>query len=491
MQTQAIEQTWNWSDFSWGEGDGFYAWPAGSYRMGENLDTRRVENGARACNKLETVWTYTGTINSVYDYAVNSFSTNTTTTINFYYNGSLASTSTRGSTAAATIKSFGRMRRQSDGITYPYAITNTASGSWLIYRLSADFTTVDYTAGSFAWRTTAPVLWKMPVVNIPNGILFGYWNILFEFTWLEGAATAKLTLPETVDIVAITQYQDSYKLYCNDYKWANADSFVAFWDWVSTSLQQVSDYKNSPVIAVANDWPYDYAVFWTTFVSDLYRMEWLIRRDIRNNIESSSGNSRILLEEMAVSDWIVYIKWRNKIDSSVCVYTYWRYYPGTASSLVPDLKTWIDKFGFTDSYMYIYTAGNVYRKSKEFSWNAAASFKIYSYPLRWNFGFYTKKSLEQVNISYRLASADDEIKIYVRKAGWPYATNSSGWTLLTTITGADDFATMGKRVDKTVISSKWIWDFNQLEWRVDATNAGTNSAILHQIFAVYIDNIKA
>jgi hypothetical protein len=141
----------------------------------------------------------------------------------------------------------------------------------------------------------------------------------------------------------------------------------------------------------------------------------------------------------------------------------------------------------TGQVFYFWDNGKIYSRSKLFRNEAGASFKIYTLPLRGNAGFYTKKSLQRIDISYRLSNASDSLKLYVRTAGGPYVANNSGWTLIKTITGSTDYAKMGCRIDFPEITSLGIGDFNQLEYYIEGTNASTDSCILHQIKTTYLD----
>ena len=55
--------------YNWGEWDGFYDWPAQSFRAGSNLETKQIENGACACSALVTTGlTYVWDITAVNPY---------------------------------------------------------------------------------------------------------------------------------------------------------------------------------------------------------------------------------------------------------------------------------------------------------------------------------------------------------------------------------------------------------------------------------------
>lgn len=77
------------------------------------------------------------------------------------------------------------------------------------------------------------------------------------------AVTVHLTFPNNFDVVAITRYQNQYKVYCNAYRYLNgpSDSHVYIWDGISTETDQEVVFENSKVINVVNDGSEDYVVF--------------------------------------------------------------------------------------------------------------------------------------------------------------------------------------------------------------------------------------
>lgn len=493
----AIEQVWNISDFSGWEADGFYNWPAGSYRMWTWLDTRRVENGARACNKMPSQSTYTWVVQAVSEFWDKVYSTYTGTT-GKVWQGTSSLTLWSWTAAYDKILAFGKMKRTSTGTEYQYWFTATSSWVGNVHRFDNPVNSwVEYTVGTFTmWntRTTWPGIVKMPIISWNGEIMWAYGNTVWK---IDGAHTVTqlLVLPKEWDIIAITEYQDTYKLYINQYKegvsaWS-ADCIIAYWAWLASAwITQDVMYKNSPVQTVVNDWPVDYAVFGTGYSSDLYVMQWLIRSPLRNNIEYSENNSRILLTESCILDGIIYILGTDKLNNT-CIYSYGRHYPWTPNSLVPEnilssstMKFWVSEVG-----IFVYEGLNIYRKLKEFKAQAATTFTLYTYALRWSAWFYSKKSFKRIDISYRLFNASDTLKLYARINGWPYTANNSGWTLVKTITWATDIAKMGVRIDARELAALNLGDFNQLEYYVEWTNASTDSCILHQIRTTYFDNI--
>ena len=493
-----IEQVWNISDFSGGEADGFYNWPTGSYRAGTWLDTRRVENWARATNILVSQSTYTWVVQAVSEFWDKVFSTYTGTT-GKVWQGTSSLTLSSWSSTYDKILAFGKMRRSSDGIEYQYWFTATSSGIWNVHRFDEPVNSgVQYAIWTFTMgntRTWAPLNNKMPIISGNWEIMWAYGNTVWKIDWAH-TVTQLLVLPKEWDIVAITEYQDTYKLYINQYKaWLvtwSADCIIAYWGGLaSVWITQKVIYKNSPVQTIVNDWPVDYAVFGSSFVSDLYIVQWLIRTPVRNNIEFSENNSRILGTESCISDGIIYILGTDKLNNT-CIYSYGKYYPWTPNSLVPEnvLSSWTMKFWVSEVGIFVYEWLNIYRKLKEFKAQASSSFKLYTYALRWGAWFYSKKTLKRIDISYRLSNANDSLKLYARTNGWPYTSNSTGWSLVKNITWTTYFAQMGVRIEHSEIQSLNIGNFHQLEYYVEGTNASTDSCILHQIKTTYIDNIN-
>ena len=489
-ENKTIPQEYNWNSFSGWEGDGFYYGPKGSYRLGANLETRKVENGVMVTNKQTVDHTYLGTIKGVSDYYDRTYSTVDGSTWKIYSAGAFKFNMAIGTIAHDTILWWGRMKRSAGTVLQPYGVS-AFNTDCKVHRFDANLGGVTYSVASFTPTTELTWAiysrWSIPTLSTPTGIYWGFWNIVYFLTTAE-AVSAVLTLQTTADIIGITVYQNQYRIYWNDGNIGNVSS----WDGVSTTTQQTVSYYNSPVMSVVSDWPYDWAVFGESGItSDLYRVAGLERQAVRNNIEFSDGNSRYFTSQIGIKDGIVYIWGQNKNLAS-CIYSYGSYYPWVARSLVPEnLTVWdvsVSRFSFWEQTIYSYYSNNVYKRSILFKWEINTTVgTITSFPVTGNIGIDTEKELTKIYVGYKLYNASDTIKIYARTNADPFDTNSSpAFVLLKTITGSTS-----KRQEKITdlpIRTAGIGKWNQIEFRVDITNASTNSAIFFGLRAFYTDN---
>lgn len=488
-ENKTIPQEYNWNSFSGWEGDGFYYWPKGSYRLGANLETRKVENGVIVSNKQTVDHNYLGTIKGVSDYFDRLYSTVDGSTWKIYYAGAFKFNMAIWTIAHDTILGWGRMKRSAGTVVQWYGIS-AFNTDCKVHRFDTWFTGVTYSVGSFT-PTTESITninsrWSIPTLSLPTGIMWAFWNIIYQMDTSE-AITVKLTLPTTADIIAITVYQNQYKIYWNDGNISN----ISAWDGSTNATQQTTSYYNSPVSGVISDWPYDWGIFGDWLTSDLYRIAGLERQSVRNNVEFSDGNSRTFTGKIGIKEGIVYLGGNNKNNAAIS-YSYGSYYPGVSKSLVPEnLTVWdspILRYSFWEQTIYTYIAGSVYVKNILFKWEIDTTVgSVTSFPLIWNIGIDTEKELDKIYVGYKLYNASDTIKIYARTNADPFDSNSSpAFVLLKTITGS--ITARQEKIASKQLLDAGIGKWNQIEFRVDIQNASTNSAIFFWLRAFYTDN---
>jgi hypothetical protein len=490
QELKTIPQEYNWNSFSGWEWDGFYYWPKGSYRLGANLETRKLENGVMVANKQTVDHTYLGTIKGVSDYYDRLYSTMNWTTWKIYYAGAFKFNMAVGVVAHDTILGWGHMKRTAGTVVQWYGIS-AFNTTCKVHRFDVWFTGVTYSVASFTPTTefagTIYSRGSIPTLSLPEGIKWAFGNIIYSMDVSE-VVTASLTLQTSADIIGITVYQNQYRIYWNDGNIGNVSS----WDGSTNAVQQTVSYFNSPIVSVVSDWPYDWAVFGSSSItSDIYRMAGLERQSVRNNIEFSDWNSRYFSSAIGIKEWIVYIAGQNKNLAS-CMYSYGSYYPGVNRSLVPEnLTVWdatISRFSFWEQYIYTYYGNNVYKRSVLFKWEIDTTVgSITSFPCIGNIGIDTEKELTKIYVAYKLYNASDTIKIYARTNADPFDTNSSpAFVLLKTITGS--ITARQEKITDLQIRTAGIGKWNQIEFRIDITNASTNSAIFYGLRAFYTDN---
>lgn len=500
IENKVTTSVWDWKDFYGGEGDGFFYGPKGSYRMSKNVDTRMLENGVRNSNSfVYTSETYLWNVLAVNPYEFNCFSTLETNTWRIYKNGSLAMTMATGTVAHDQVIGFGQQVRAADSIVYSYGFTKVnSSGVGQIHRFATNFFTIAASVSfTLSWgRTDNATVFKVSAVPTPSGLIFGYANTVYKMSTAE-AVTTHLTFPNNFDVVAITRYQNQYKVYCNAYRYSNGpvDSHVYIWDWISTETDQEVVFENSKVINVVNDGGDDYVVFgWISDTSDLYVVQGIRRAELRINVEGNlSTNTRLFWKYWTVREWIVYMNGTNKLWED-CMYSYGKYYNGTPKSLIAENSISINAIQAYPTSIYVYDddgasagVGKIYSRPIEFNSVPNASGKIYSYPLTWGYGIHTKKVIEELLISYSLYQNNDSIKIYARKNANPYTDNTTWWTLVKTIT---DATKMGAKVNRSELVALNLGEFNILEYYVEITASGNRSPVLYQIKTVFTDSIK-
>lgn len=492
-----IEQNWNIT-FNWWEWDWFYNWPSWSYRAGSNLETKQLENWAMICNWLiSTDNTYIWEIIAINWYEDKTFCTDDKVWHfwKIYYNWAFTFNLWTGS--QDRVYWFWKMTRLADNINYSYWFSWVSSWVWKIYRFANDFL-----SKSNIWTRT---LWKgrltiwNKIITLWNNwrIIFATANTIFEITRQE-TITTLLELPKEADIIEITNYQDTYKIYFNLTRFPNwtTDSFIASWDWFDNVYSNYVQYEASPIRMVVNDWPYDYVSFWDNFTTDLYYVWWINRwKPIRTNIEESINNTRIFWTEWVIREWVLYMNWENKLWEK-CLYSFWNYYPWSKSQLVPENK-WkeINKLNVSERVIYCYINNDVsanvwkiYSRSLFFATQPESTATIYTYALTWNYWISTEKTINRVYVSYLLFHQSDHIKIYCRNNWWPYTENSSWWVLIKDITWTSYLSKRWCTINRNEIPT--IWDFYQLEYKIELISWRTKSPILWNIKTDYTDNIK-
>lgn len=498
---EPIKQLWTWN-CNWWEWDWFYNWPAWSYRAGNNLETKQVENWVCICNALvATAYTFIWDMTAVNPYEEMCFATRDDVADQakiYYWWVFKFNTWTR---ASDIIYWFWKMTRVSDTTSYSYWISWTSSWVWKVFRFATDFTSATsvWTWTLWNWRTASPSNNRMPVLSVAWRIIFAWGNTIFEITDTE-VITKLVTLPKEVDIVAISKYQYTYKVFYNWKRFANwtTDSYVAYWDWFDIAFSSTVKYEASPIRTVVNDWAYDYTTFWDKYTSDLYYVAWLNRWEpVRTNIEESTNNTRLFWLEWVIREWILYMTWTNKLWVD-CLYSYGNYYTWTNNQLVPE-NSWktITKINVTERVLYCYINDDVsanlwkiYTKNFFFATQPETTATIYSYPLTWNYWISTDKTIESIHIPYLLYHSSDHIKIYAKKTWSPYVANTSWWVQIADITWATDLAKRWKIIYRSSLVALDLWNFNQLEYKAELIAWSTKSPILWPIKTPYLDNLK-
>jgi hypothetical protein len=495
----STQEIWNLTWLSWWEWDGFFYWPEWSVRIADNIDLQKVEAGIRIANeKIDWSNPYNWDLISVNPYEPFCFNTMNWSTSEIYYNKlKVLEMSSWLSTAHRKLASWGKMTILSDNVTYSYWITFTNSWVWKVHRFDPNFTWVSYSIGwdwtLWAWRVNNATYDKMPVLSLPWKIIWAWGNSIFQITNSE-TITRLLVLPKDADIMWITYYQDEYKIYYNwANKWWQTDSYIAYWDWLSEFVNAFVEYENSPVRMVANDWPYDYVVFWDTFSTDLYYVGWLNRWSpiVVNTEVDYNNNQRIFWFDWLVREWVLYFTGENKLWNSV-IYVMWKYYPWSSTKLssIMGIESLNDiKINANTQWLEIYDNNKIYTQSYFTSTKSWPTGTIFTYPLTWNFWIDTVKSIKEINIAYQLTNNADSIQLYVRNDRDYTAYNNTGWILVKTITWSLYRNKRWCRVARAELSALWLWNFYMLEYKIVLNRWFYSSPILYWVRTLYDDNL--
>lgn len=499
MTAQPIKQVWNWNDFSWWEWDWFYYWPKWWVRVTSKVALREVENWARIVNLKTDTWiTYLWDVRSINPFRSRCFSTRDVNTWKIYDNWVFKFNMATWTTAYDTIVWWWQLNRASDKTTYSYWISATSYWTWQIQRFDTNFWWVSYwiwwNRTLADWATNNPSYERAPVLSLPTRIIWGWSNTIFQIDRNEVIKTL-ISFPIWAEIRAITYYQDTFKIYYNLKRYTNwpTDWIIAYWDWISNTIEQFVKYENSNIQCVVNDWAYDYVVFWDWITSDLYYVWWLNRwNPVRVNTEQNfNNNNRIFWTEWFIREWILYITWQDKFWNE-CIYSYWSYYPWTPRSLISenDISSYSGSLinASSNQFFDIYDEWKIYYQRYWVNEASSNQWILISYPIIWWLWIHTLKTIEKIDISYNLYSSSNYINVYVKKNWWPYSTNTTWWTLIKTIT---DNTKRWVKIYRNELISLWLWDFNELEFKIELNQPyNSYSPIFHQLRLEYLDNIK-
>lgn len=135
---------------------------------------------------------------------------------------------------------------------------------------------VSYNVASYSQSTiTRPYSYNSDVIVCQDksgseAFVFAVNNVIYKMEGNEVVTTA-ITLPENREIVGITAFQDTYRVYYNvHYSNSKRDAKVAYWDGIEESFTQSVTYPDCWIEGVNGDGTYDYAVFGNGNSRDLY-----------------------------------------------------------------------------------------------------------------------------------------------------------------------------------------------------------------------------
>lgn len=94
----------------------------------------------------------------------------------------------------------------------------------------------------------------MSVLNVAARSIFSYANTVFQIDQNE-VVKELISFPRWFNIIGITQYQDSFKIYANNMRQSTsfAQANVYVWDGTSSTVSQSAQFDNSPIMSVSNN----------------------------------------------------------------------------------------------------------------------------------------------------------------------------------------------------------------------------------------------
>lgn len=470
---------WRWNNHTWWEADNARQWPPASFQFAKWVDVRRQPWEVTLWNSLvDTWWTVTDSILFIDNldqywwsgivYCCNDWKV--------YLDWVLKQTINTWTSAHNRIIWMAYMNVS--WTDYLYFISKTSSWGWEIHRATLNLATwniwhISYTANSWAWNITD----KAPTISEAARFIFGVWWRVFEVDNAE-TLTTKLTLPNIEDVLWITVFQNQYKVYTNT---QNEHTVQYSWDGSSTAFDYKTDWQWTPLQDVVNDGWYDYVIAWDNISSDLYRVAWTQREELRIN---EIWWARLFNNHISIRQWLVYISWRTDLWTSwsdvFWIYVYGNFYPWYWKALVMDYPLSSDAMLWhTHTAQISYFACNddkVYKinnssETLHTSW-VITSLKYDWWP--WN--AYQKKYIDYAYIWFDNVSATKTLKIYAKK-DWAW---DLWYKLLKTIDW--DYSTVNWLVlSKEEFASLDLWDFYDLEVKVEFVWTTSSSPIFRGI----------
>ena len=449
---------WRLTDFTWWESDTPRKWPANSFQYAEWLDIRKHPWEIRLSWALtDTWWTFADDICFMEDIEKywGSWVVVATEDWKIYLDWVEQYTINTWTTVWNQI--IGMAYMNISWTDYLYFITRASSWTAQIHRVTIDFNPANWSISHLTINTTSWNFDKAPTISEATRIIFALWGKVFDIDIAE-TLTTKLEFSENDYIVAMTEFQNQYRIYSNI---EDLDTYQYFWDWTSEDFDYKVKWKHLPIRAIENDWGYDYWITWfNQYYSDLYQIAGSQRQELRVNLEAST-NARELNEHISSREWIFYISWAR--NWTYWVYTYGNYFPWYSQSLVlehphptDDRILWHTHiasesyFAAADNKVYVLNHNNP-------SSNLNTTWYIES--LVWNgwaWNQFIKKSIDYAYVWFDDATWTESINIYARANGWAYK-------LLKTISNNSE---QWVRIDKTEFQSIWLWDFFDLEYKI-------------------------
>ena len=505
--------TWTWDDFSGGEADGFKKGPQGSVRVTENVDCRSNDWGIRLSQTLsETgsyVWDVTA-VSSVYTLSSPTFPAFATvdgTTGKIYVGNTFMFN--MGDTLAAHNKvlAFGWMRW--NGVDpgavgagfYPYWVSADNGGTFRIHRFSQDYSWASYGVATWTLPNGGGGATSAVIFSDFNRLIIWIRNGLYELTQSQ-ILTQKIAFQPDVEIVGVTKFQDSYRIYYN--KWLigqdDWDSFIAYWDGQSSELQQIARYENSKILSVVWGDAYDYVTYGNENSGDLYAVGWLQRTEVRTSPYSSPSNSRGFTKWGVFKDGILYIPWKNK-NGNYGIYDNGNFFRSQNQSLCCSVissalcgsnkKASSISFKGDTEYVWIddVTSGNnwkLYSTTVSYNGITVTSWSVVFLPFVW-IAPHTEKKLEKIRLGYTLYETWTSIKVYARTNANENTSNSSGWVLLDTVT---DETKTSNQILSNKINSLLQSSWGSIEFKIELTQPSNKfSPIFRSLEIEYTDNL--
>ena len=306
----------SWNNFTWWMNDQLYQWQSWRYDFSFWVDTQRYD--VRPISPSNLIYTYPSIINCIFNKSKVSWNWNIIWTNDWkiYNNTTPVHTLTQGIQGSK----IGYMTPiwWTDFKLYYFHETIPSINPKYIHRSNTDWSWFEeayktYTSDT-GYQSLQPPNW-MQVKSEPTRILFSNYNALWQIDSWENI-TRKVLFPNNENIVWITEFQGSYKIYTSIWE---LTSKVYQWDWISLLTEMLIDFNWIRINSVVNDGAYDYImtdswlylVAWVQY-QHLYnwvnwKLHWKIDNDIIMDFNTSISNINNQLCKYSGKPW--YNKW--------------------------------------------------------------------------------------------------------------------------------------------------------------------------------------
>ena len=448
MTAQPLQISWN--NFTWGISDNKYQSQPGRYYQAYNVDTRRYD--VTPSKKHKIVYTYPENINCVFSTSVIDGGVNN---IVWLSDGKIYQDSTLKHTLTLWQEGYKIGYLNVWGTYYLYYFNDKLPSSTpkYIHRSGIDggwFSDWHLTYDSTEWNPNYVPPAGMIVISEWVRIIFSHYNKIFEIDNTE-TVNELISLPPSENVVWITQFQNSYKIYTTTWF---IESKVYLWDWLWSLVETDVKLWGIAITSVVNNWAYDYFVA----ENNLFMMAGVQYQKLYHKIQES-GRMRIL--------WVVeddvYI-YNNNLNSNKTISIYGSK-PWYSKSFTPiyAVSDEISRFTYNADNVFYAVWTSLYTDVVISSASSITSY-IESICFMWT-NIQYEKAIESIILKFSGTSADCTIKLECKINEW-------SWTEIWSGTNATiSTQNHGLKIYKSMFLNP-LWNFNTIRFKVSFISNG-------------------